>query len=298
MVAALIVLTWLAACVPGGSVETEAPAPVAFDGERARAIVADQVALGPRVPGTDAHARAGEYILARLQAAGWQADEQPFEDQGRRLRNLIGRGSAEGGPLVILGAHYDSRPVADRDEAGSGSPVPGANDGASGVAVLLELAQVLPVEALDYRLWLVFFDAEDGGGLAGGEWILGSRYFAAAVQESPAAVIVVDMVGDADLQLYYEARSDQALAAQVWETAARLGHTGFIPQPGYSILDDHVPFLELGIPAIDIIDFDYPYWHTTEDTLDKVSAESLEQVGRTLQIWLTELDPADWPGPE
>ncbi len=279
----------LAACAPRVS---PTPADAVFDGERARAAVADQVALGPRVPGTDAHERAGDYILANLQAAGLETETQVFTDQGISLRNLVGRAGAAHGPLVILGAHYDTRPVADRDPTDPSVPTPGANDGASGVAVLLELARVLPVDSFGFRLWLVFFDAEDGGGLPGGEWIVGSRAFAASLGERPGAVIVVDMVGDADLQLPHEARSDEALSTAIWETAARLGSPAFVAQPGSSILDDHVPFLELGIPAVDIIDIDYPYWHTREDTLDKVSAESLAQVGWTLQTWLTELDPA------
>ncbi len=280
----------LVACGAGPTAGAEPNSPSVFDGERARVIVADQVALGPRVPGSEAHGRAGEYILARLQDEGWEVEEQGFDDRGGQRRNLIGRGGAAGGPLVILGAHYDTRPIADRAEPPVEAPVPGANDGASGAAVLLELARVLPADGLDFRLWLVFFDAEDGGGLAGGEWILGSRHFAATLEDTPAAVVVVDMVGDADLQLRYELHSDEALGQQIWATAGRLGYSGFVPEPGYSILDDHIPFLELGIPAVDLIDFDYPYWHTTEDTLDKVSADSLEQVGRTLQMWLTELD--------
>ena len=102
--------------------------------------------------------------------------------------------------------------------------------------------------------------------------------------------MIVDMVGDADLNIFFEANSDPELSAVIWSIAQGQGFSGFIPELGRSILDDHTAFLRLGIPAIDIIDFDYPYWHTTEDTLDKVSAESLEQVGRTIQIWLMEND--------
>jgi Zn-dependent M28 family amino/carboxypeptidase len=163
--------------------------------------------------------------------------------------------------------------------------MPGANDGASGVAVLLEMARVLPPETED--IWLVFFDAEDSGGIENWDWLLGSRAFAASLQTNPDAVIILDMIGDADLNIYQERNSDTALTESIWKTAAKLGYDDvFIPQSKYRMLDDHTPFLEKGIPAVDIIDFDYPYWHTTADTPDKVSAQSLEIVGTTMLAWL------------
>jgi Zn-dependent M28 family amino/carboxypeptidase len=165
--------------------------------------------------------------------------------------------------------------------------VPGANDGASGVAVLLELARTLPEDISP--VWLVFFDAEDNGRIEGWDWILGSRAFVEEVPVSPQAVVIVDMVGDADLNLYYELNSDETIRTEIWNTAAALGYGNIFIQTGkHSMLDDHTPFLEKGIPAVDIIDFDYPYWHTTEDTLDKVSTESLGAVGDTLWHWLVE----------
>lgn len=258
-----------------------------FDGERALQLVATQLEFGPRIPGTIAHHQTGEWILEELRASGWATETQEFMIGATQARNLIGRRGEEHAPLVILGAHYDTRPIADRDPVSPTLPVPGANDGASGVAVLLELARVLSPEALEQQLWLVFFDAEDGGGAAGGEWILGSRHFAAQLTAAPTAVVIVDMVGDADLQLHLERNSTVSLAMDIWGIASDLGYSAFIPLPNHSILDDHIPFLEIGIPSVDIIDFDYSYWHTTQDTLDKVSAESLEQVGRTLEMWLT-----------
>ncbi|MEW5828997.1 MAG: M28 family peptidase, partial [Chloroflexota bacterium] len=190
-------------------------------------------------------------------------------------------------PVVILGAHYDSRRVADQDPDPSkrDRPVPGANDGASGVAVLLEIARVLPADSLP--VWLVFFDAEDDGDLPGSDWILGSRAFADSLTVRPQAVVIVDMIGDADLNLYQERNSDPALTQAIWSQAAALGYeTAFIPQPKYRMLDDHIPFKQLGLTVVDIIDFDYPYWHTTKDTPDKVSAESLQIVGETLLRWI------------
>ncbi len=188
----------------------------------------------------------------------------------------------------MLGAHYDTRFFADHDpdESKRKQPVPGANDGASGVAVLLELARTLPPE-ID-STWLVFFDAEDNGRIEGWDWILGSRAFAEEMDFTPNAVVIVDMIGDADLNIYFEKNSNEQIRAEIWKKANELGYPQFINEEKYSILDDHTPFLEMGIPAVDVIDFDYPYWHTTEDTLDKVSAESLEAVGNTLWHWVVE----------
>ena len=259
-----------------------------FDGERAYELAVTQLEFGARIPGTEAHRQEEAWILARLAEANWRTETQSFPYGTVEGHNLIGCGGAEEGDAILLGAHYDTRPRADRDRVHPTSPVPGANDGASGVAVLLELARVLDPSSLDRPLWLVFFDAEDGGDLDQTEWIVGSTWFAETMEVRPAAVVIVDMVGDADLQLYYERNSDPALAASIWETAAGLGHPAFIARDGRSILDDHRPFLRLGIPAVDIIDFDYPYWHTTQDTLDRISPQSLEQVGRTLEAWLAQ----------
>lgn len=256
-----------------------------FDGERALVLVEQQLAFGPRIPGTQAHLETGEWIVTMLEDLGWEAEIQPFDAQGIPARNLIARAPGQG-PAILLGAHYDTRARADRDPLTPGAAVPGANDGASGVAVLLELARVLPPGSLPYPLWLAFFDAEDGGGIEGRDWILGSTHFAETLETLPAAVVIVDMVGDRDLQLYIEGNSDPALAAEIWEVAAGLGYDSFIPEVRHTILDDHIPFVLRGIPAIDIIDFDYPAWHTTRDTLDQIGASSLEQVGRTLEAWL------------
>lgn len=265
-----------------------AETPLAFNGERALADVATQLSFGPRWTGSPGHSRTVAWLVATLTAAGWQTEVQTAEIEGQTVQNVIAR-RGTGKEWVLLGAHYDTRLVADEDPdpARRVEPVPGANDGASGVAVLLELARVLPPE-LDKEVWLVFFDAEDNGRIPGWDWILGSRAFVAALVGAPDAVVIVDLVGDADLQLYYEHNSDAELSAEIWAVAARLGYQQFIPELKYSILDDHTPFLQAGIRAIDIIDFDYPYWHTTADTLDKVSAESLAAVGATLLAWLTE----------
>ncbi len=257
-----------------------------FDGQRAWQDVAYQVSLGPRTPGSQAHAEFIRWVTDELERHGWQTEIQEAEMMGHFIQNIFATRSDEA-PQILLVAHYDSRLVADRDPdpARQTEPVPGANDGASGVAVLLELARTLPSGTVP--LGLLFTDAEDNGRIPGWDWILGARAFANALTEKPKAVIVVDMIGDADLNIYMEKNSDTVLTLSIWEQAADLGYQDeFINEQKHSILDDHIPFLELGIPSIDIIDIDYPYWHTTSDTPDKVSPESLQVVGETLWHWL------------
>ncbi len=262
----------------------------AFSGEAAYQDVIAQMKMGPRTPGSQAHQQAVDWMIEQFNEAGWQTEIQTTERMGHPIQNVVAkRGS--GKPWIILGAHYDSRMAADQDPslALRDQPVPGANDGASGVAVLIELARSLP-KNLDKQVWLVMFDAEDQGNLPGWDWILGSQAFADSLQTKPDAVIVVDMIGDADLNIYKERNSAPALLDAIWAEADTLGYgVNFIPQYKYSMLDDHTPFLKKGIRAADLIDFDYHYWHTTQDTADKVSAASLEAVGKTLQAWLLNL---------
>jgi len=257
-----------------------------FDGQRALADVETQVAFGPRTPGSTGHARVIEWMREELSYAGWESRIQSAEMLGHQIQNVIAyRGNEK--PTIIIAAHYDTRLFADNDPdpAKRLEPVPGANDGASGVAVLLELARVLPEDS--EPTWLVFFDAEDNGRIQGWDWILGSQAFVAELDFRPEAVVIVDMIGDADQNIYVERNSDPALVQEIWGVAAELGYEqAFIPEPKYSILDDHTPFLQAGIPAVDIIDFDYPYYHTISDTIDKVSAQSLQTVGETLQGWI------------
>lgn len=271
---------------PGERVASPASFEARFSGEQALRYAAAQMEWVPRHPGTPGARACGDYIAGELEALGWAVEEQPFEYRGVACRNILGRRGS--GPQLIIGAHYDTRKYADRDPdpARQRDPVPGANDGASGVAVLLELARVIQPDDLGISVCLAAFDAEDNGEIDGWEWIVGSSYMAQNLDQDPLAVVIVDMIGDADQQIYYERTSDRAISQAIWQIADELGYQGFIPQDGYSILDDHTPFLRRGDRAIDIIDFDYPYWHTVEDTLDKISAASLEAVGRTLEAWL------------
>jgi glutaminyl-peptide cyclotransferase len=266
-------------------------APRPFSGAEAYTLAREFLEFGPRVSGTDANRKAGDWIQGQLKEAGWDS----FVDEGvyknTPVRNIAGRKGS--GAIVILGAHSDSRRCADQPDGGCPEPVLGANDGASGVAVLLELARALDLDWKTHQVWLVFFDAEDNGRLDGWDWIVGSRQFAGQVEDARTkgaefqAMVLLDMVGDADQQFHFEGNSDPALRDEIWSTAEALGFGEyFIPDVKFTMVDDHIPFRDLGIPSIDIIDFDYPYWHTTEDTMDKLSADSLGRVGRTIEVWL------------
>lgn len=268
------------------NVATPMPTLARFNGARALDHAAAQMQWVPRDTGSAGWATCGDYIAEQFAQAGWAVENQRFDYKGVRCRNIIAkRGS---GPGLIIGAHYDARRRADRDPdpAKQNDPVPAANDGASGVAVLLELARVLKPEDLKHEIWLAAFDAEDNGELDGWEWIVGSQHMAENLTLKPQAVIVLDMIGDADQQIYYEQNSDEPMRAGLWQVADQLGYASFVPETRYSMLDDHTPFLQRSYRAIDVIDFDYPHWHTTNDTLDKISAASLEAVGKSLEEWL------------
>lgn len=272
-------LAWaLLGCRPAG--------PEHFDGDLAYKHVLSQMEIGPRHPGSAGAQRTADYIVRELRRLGWEVQEQRFEYRGVALRNVVAvRGQ---GPAVLFGAHYDTRPRADRDPDPNrrSEPVPGANDGASGVAVLLELARVLARIDLDVEVRLAFFDGEDSGEIQGWSWCVGSTYMARNLppEDYPQYVVVVDMIGDADQQVFWEHNSDQSLQEEIWDLADELGYGDvFSPTWRYVILDDHMPFIKQGLRAVDLIDFDYPYWHTVDDTSDKVSPESLERVGRILE---------------
>ncbi len=249
------------------------------------------MAFGPRWPGSEGHRQVSDYIAAQLTANGWQVERQDFEYQGVAASNIIARANVGKGAIVMLGAHFDTRRLADQTPGAAEAmiPVPGAVDGASGVAVLLELSQSIDLEEVPRELWLAFFDVEDngGGGLPGWSYIAGSTYMAANLEQIPEAMVLVDMIGDADQQLYYEGNSDPALREKLWQIAADLGYNdSFIPSVKYTMIDDHLPFARLGVAAVDLIDFDYPYWHTVDDTTDKASPDSLGAVGETIESWL------------
>ncbi len=258
---------------------------VQFDGQRAYQHVLRQCEFGPRYVGSEAGQQTAQYIAEELSRLGWTTEMQEFAYRGIVGRNVVG--SKGRGPLVVLGAHYDTRSVADRDPFDPSQPVLGANDAASGVAVLLELARTLDINSITAEVWLVFFDAEDQGGIGGWPFSVGAAFMAEHLLKRPQAVVVVDMVGDAEQEIFFERNSDRELSSAIWAIAEQLGYQQhFVPEYGHAIIDDHLPFIDRGIIAVDIIDIDYPYWHTTEDTPDKVSSESLERVGRVLETWM------------
>jgi hypothetical protein len=265
-----------------------------FDGTQALAYARTQLAFGPRAPNTLGHEREGDWLMAQLRARADTLIVQEFTHVTRsgeklRLRNFLARFRPQTTERVLLLAHWDTRPHADqsRNLGQQRLPVPGANDGASGVAVLLGVADALKARPPVIGVDLLFVDGEDFGDFAKdtADVLIGSRYFAAHQPPGypPLYAVLFDMVGKSNLQIYYEGNS-QAFAPEVvervWRTAAELGYGGvFRPGVKVSLIDDHVALQHAGIHAIDVVDFDYPYWHTTEDTLDKLSAASLQIVG-------------------
>jgi glutaminyl-peptide cyclotransferase len=264
-----------------------------FDGERAFSYLQQQVAFGPRIPGTTAHERTADWILAHLRGIADTVIVQAFTHVNRRgdtlhLRNFIGRFRPAQTDRVLYLAHWDTRPHADQSAnlAAQRMPVPGANDGASGVAVLLGVADALKAKPPAVGVDLLFVDGEDYGDFAdSNDVLIGSRYFAAHQPRGypPLFAVLFDMVGDKDLGIYYEGNSETGapeVVDRVWRTAHDLGYDRyFLRGIKHTLIDDHVSLQKVGIHAIDVVDFDYPSWHTTEDTIDKVSAASLQIVG-------------------
>lgn len=264
-----------------------------FDGERAFAYLQQQVTYGPRIPNTPAHEQTGDWILARLRATADTVVVTAFRHKTGKgdtlhLRNFLARFRPQEPARVLFLAHWDTRPRADQSPniGAQRMPVPGADDGASGVAVLLGVADALKAKAPAVGVDLLFVDGEDYGNFAdSNDVLIGSRYFAAHQPsgDPPLYAVLFDMVGDKNLNIYYEGNS-QAFAPEVvdrvWRTARDLGYGSyFLPGVKHTLLDDHVSLQHVGIHAIDVVDFDYPYWHTTDDTIDKVAAASLQIVG-------------------
>ncbi|MFQ5601336.1 MAG: M28 family peptidase [Candidatus Krumholzibacteriia bacterium] len=272
------------------------------DGMRAFGYLEEQVAFGPRVPGSAAAERCRHYLLEELRRHTRHVETQEFEiadpygADSLQLVNLIARFRPEHRHRVLLAAHYDSRPRADQDSgAARERPVPGANDGASGVAVLLEVARALEAWDPGIGVDVVFFDGEDYGREGDPEhYLLGSKHYARTIPAAgsdpsgfyrPRAVVLLDMVGDRDLRIPmegYSLRTSPALTRLVFAVAESLQAPGFAAEPGPPVYDDHVPFLERGIPAVDLIDFDYPAWHTERDVPERCSPQSLESVARVV----------------
>ena len=273
-----------------------------FDGDKAFAHLVAQCDFGPRNPGSVGHKKALTYFMDVLTPLADTTFTQPFTDTMPRtkvkvqMHNVIARFNSTAAKQIMISAHWDTRPWGDRGTSimGKNQPIMGANDGASGVAVILELARILHEKAPKIGVNLVLFDAEDYG-KSGDSWTycIGSQYFARNLPiPYPAYAINLDMIGDKNLELFIERYSYQqnaALVLELWDLAESLKLPAFKKQAKYMIFDDHVPLYEIaGIPAIDLIDFDYPdektnYHHTHNDVVANCSPNSLWQVG-TLMV--------------
>jgi hypothetical protein len=282
-----------------GATDTPAPiggvSPAAFDSAAAWRHLEAQLAFGPRPPGTPAHTKLKEYLAAEMRKHTDEVILQEWTDPAIRLplTNVIAKfPGRSAGPSVLLCAHWDTRPTADYDPspANWAKPIPGANDGASGTAVLLELARVLKQNPPPVPVWLVFFDGEDYGP-GTDRMFLGSRYFAQNQPDgTPRKGVLLDMIGDADLSVpkeQFSVRRAPTVVAEVWTAAERAGHEAYFPdRDGGAIQDDHLPLLDAGILCIDLIDFTYAPWHTLADTADKCSPRSLKVIGETMVAWI------------
>jgi Zn-dependent M28 family amino/carboxypeptidase len=288
-----------------GCAQAQTPAATApgFDGARAHEHVRQLVALGPRVAGTPGAKQTRDYISNQMKLLGLPVEEQPFEGATPigpvkmvNLRVMIpgGGGSStdastsSGQDRLIIAGHYDTKRFREFTFVG-------ASDGGSSTAFLIEIARALKSRKNALPIELLFLDGEE----AVGEWqgtdhTYGSRYYVEAARKSGTvsriqAFILVDMIGDRNLTISRESKSTTWLTDIIWATARRLNRREFLDGE-LAIEDDHVPFLEAGVPAVDIIDFDYPAWHTAGDTLDKVSAGSLQVVGDVLLAALPEIE--------
>lgn len=312
----MLILIWGSAC---GSVakdnmeskevsETSALNVPEFSADSALFYLKHQCAFGPRVPNTDSHVKCGEWLTSELKRHGAEvyvqkADLNAFDGTILHASNIIGEYNPEISERLLLLAHWDSRPWADSDsDIGKHNiPVDGANDGASGVAVLLEIARQLGENNPGKGIDILFVDAEDWGTEGDdSSWALGARYFVQNPYKrgySPRAVILLDMVGGKDACFHREYFSIDAapnLVNAVWSAARNVGFANrFSDEIGGAVVDDHVEFIKAGIPAIDIIEYNSmsgtgfnPTWHTVDDTPENIDPETLRVVGQTLLYYI------------
>ena len=275
------------------SAAVSAQAPTAFDSSKAWEHLRQQVAIGPRPSGSAGNLKNREYITKTLAAIGLKTVEQAWEAMTPlgpiKMVNLIATIPGRRPERIILASHFDTKLFREFRFVG-------ASDGASSTATLLELARVLKARPqLPFTIELLFLDGEE----ATGEWrdpdhTYGSRHYEVARQtgtlKSLKAMILLDMVGDRQLNIRRESTSTPWLTDIIWNTARRLGHQASFISESMAVEDDHMHFLKAGIPSVDIIDLDYPAWHTAQDTLDAVSARSLQVVGDVVVAALPEIE--------
>jgi len=292
-----LVLSAFLLTVSAGSLSSEQ----SFDGQRAMPHIATQLAHGPREPGAAiAKQKTLLYIQQTLQTYTDQVAVQQFEAHGLKGINVwasfVNKQRKANAGRIMLGAHWDTRPRSDQEEslAKQKIPTPGANDGASGVAVLLELARIFAINPPPVTVDLVFFDLEDMGNINNLPFSIGAREFIARNPfYRPSAGVILDMVCDKNLsipkELYSKTKAVQLLN-RIWEIAEAQNATVFRDKDGTYIQDDHIPFLEAGIPVVDLIHYPFPaYWHTSKDTFDKCSSQSLQQVGNVISSLVYEV---------
>lgn len=264
-----------------------------FNGDSSFSYLEKQMNFGYRIPDSPAHKKCENYIINRLRKTADTVYLQNFEINGVHFHNIIAEIRSKGKKWLLLGAHYDTRPFCDKDPDTTyqDSALPGANDGASGVAILLELARILYKKRPHVNIKFIFFDGEDFGKTEYASFI-GSRYFVSTLIKKPDFAIIVDMVGDRDLNIYKEGFSERfskEFNDRAFKIFKRLYPKNFIDSVKYYIDDDHIPLIKKGVSAIDIIDFDYPFWHTHLDTEDKCDPKSLEITGRAIEQLTYEL---------
>ena len=264
-----------------------------FSGARAMEYARKVVSFGPRPPGSAALRSLRTYILAQLKLDGCEVSEDSFTAQTPvgpvPMVNIIARFPGKSGRAVVFTGHYDTKKMA-------GVTFVGADDGGSSTAFLLEMAETLHGMAHPDDIYLVWFDGEE----AFGEWtetdsVYGSRHLAEKwaadnTLSKIKAFFLVDMIGDKDLDILPEENSSPELRQLVWSTAQRLGYGKYFLDSGGPVDDDHMPFVKMGVKALDLIDFDKTYWHTPNDTIDKLSAHSFAVVGTVLMATLADLE--------
>jgi glutaminyl-peptide cyclotransferase len=306
----LLVLCLLASCTGDRSNEAQQSSRVArprqvvavpdFSGKEAFSYLTAQTNFGPRNPNSVGHRNCLDYLVGELRRFADAVNRQDFTHTGSRgeeirLTNVIASFNLAATNRVMLAAHWDTRPWADQDSDPSkrNKPVIGANDGASGVAVLLEVAKLIKQSPPPIGVDILLFDGEDlGRNNDLTNFALGSKHFASHKSPTfnPQYGVLLDMIGDAQLEIKKEQNSVRYapdVVDYVWSVAQRLGILQFVSESGPYVYDDHIPLNEAGIKTIDLIDFDYPdrsnrYWHTSEDTPDKCSPASLQAVGTLL----------------
>ncbi|MEO5580224.1 MAG: M28 family peptidase [Gemmatimonadaceae bacterium] len=285
-----------------GCDRSRGPKPGKFDGASALQYASTQVAFGPRIPGSPGAIRGGDWIVQQMRERADTVIVQTWQHttaDGRQLpmRNILARFNVPATARILYITHWDTRPVSDNSEnlGDRQLPVPGANDGASGVGLFVALADALKKTPPQNGVDLLFVDGEDYGSFTTMQDVLiGSTYFASHLPDAnykPIFGVLWDMIGDADLVIKKEQYSMQGapeVVNRVWQQAAELGHDDvFVPaEIGYPVTDDHVPLLKAGLRVIDVIDLDYPHHHRPTDTIDKISARSLSIVGEVAEALL------------